>query len=71
MNKFLKSIIVLMLALLVGLTAVACSDNGGKAEGKKGLLYKKINGVYTIYDYVDEGEGKTTLLACIIKNNIC
>ena len=61
MNKFLKSLIVLMLALLVGLTAVACAEEGGKTEGKKGLLYKKINGVYTIYDYVDEGEGKTEL----------
>jgi hypothetical protein len=39
----------------------ACDNAGGSNSGEKGLLYKKIDGVYTIYKYVDDGTGVTEL----------
>ena len=57
MKKFLKTLVMIILATLLCVTAVACDNGGNGGESKKGLLYKKINGVYTIYKYVDEGTG--------------
>lgn len=61
MNKFLKSLVIALLAVLVGVTTIACSKEETVNKGKTGLLYKKIDGVYTIYEYVDEGKGITEL----------
>jgi hypothetical protein len=47
--------IALTLAVVSALTLVACTDNGDGDATKKGLSYKKIDGVYTIYKYVGEG----------------
>lgn len=62
MKKIIKVLIATMLALTVALSLVACGDQSGKA-GDKGLLLKKYAGedFYTVYGYVDEGLGKTTL----------
>ena len=61
MKRFLKIAIAVILAITATLTLIACTPNDGSADGKKGLLVKKIDGVYTIYDYVDEGKGVTEL----------
>ncbi len=60
MNKVLKHIIITVLALVCACSFIACTD-GEDGTKDKGLLCKKINGVYTIYKYVDEGEGVTEL----------
>ena len=59
MKKVLKILIATMLVAITALTFVGC-DNGASVGEDKGLLIKKIDGVYTIYDYV-EIEGQTTL----------
>ncbi len=66
MRDFMKKIINIILALvLVAVSAfalVACGDDG-ETNGQKGLLMKKYTGeeFYTVYGYVDEGEGITSL----------
>ncbi len=60
MKKILKILILAILSVVCLATAVACS-NDGDGSGEKGLLCKEINGVYTIYDYVDEDQPKTVL----------
>lgn len=60
MKKFLKIIMLAVLAIACFGTAIACTqDNNGEKE--KGVLCKTINGVYTIYKYVDDGRTETTL----------
>lgn len=61
MKKFLKILLCGVLAVAFSLTLVACApqdDNSGK---KTGLLYKKVNDTYVVYDYVDDGSGVTGL----------
>ena len=54
MKKFLNIILIAILTVTVALGLTACV--GGGDDGKdKGLLCKRIDGVYTIYDYVDDG----------------
>ncbi len=59
MNKILKKIITLALALVCALSLVACADDGDNSA-ETGLFCKKIGDVYTIHKYVDDG--KTTTL---------
>ncbi len=60
MKKFLKIILLAVLSVVCIAMAVGCApEDGGTPE--KGLLYKKINGVYTIYDYVHDDRTDTTL----------
>ena len=51
-NIFLA--VVLVLSCAFGLTACTTPDDGG--NDKKGVLIKKENDVYVIYDYVDDGK---------------
>ena len=60
MKKVLKTIAVILLVAITAISVFAC-DGGTGTQTKKGLLYKKIDGVYTIYKYVDEGKGVTSL----------
>lgn len=60
MRKLVNIMIALALAIVSALTMVACSNNGDGDTTKKGLSYKKIDGVYTIYKYVGE-DGVDTL----------
>lgn len=60
MKKFLKIISILALALITAFGVVACGGDDG-ASTEKGLLYKKLDGVYTIYKYVDDGRTDTVL----------
>ena len=61
MKKFLNILLVGLLAIATAVMCVACTpDNNGGTGGKSGLLLKKIDGVYTVYDYVAV-EGETTL----------
>lgn len=60
MKAIKKLIIMALVCICTVMSAVACYTPDDKG-GEKGLLYKKINGVYTIYKYVDEGEGVTSL----------
>lgn len=46
--------VLLVVACAFSLTACATPDDDGNK--KEGLLIKKINNVYTIYDYVDDGK---------------
>ena len=52
LNIFLA--VVLVVACAFGLTACRTPDDGG--DNNKGVLIKKENGVYVIYDYVDDGK---------------
>jgi hypothetical protein len=60
MKKALKTFFVALLVLAVSVACVACTGDGQTVTAK-GLKIKKIDGVYTIYDYVDEGNGVTEL----------
>lgn len=60
MRKIFNILITTVLALVSAFTLVACVDNGNDGNTKKGLSYKKIDDVYTIYKYVGE-EGVDTL----------
>ena len=59
MKKALKVFLAVLLVFATVLTFTACSGDGN--NGKKGLLVKKIDGVYTVYDYVDADNGITEL----------
>ena len=70
MKKFVKLLIIAVLAMVTALSMIGCTAPGG-SNPETGLLYKKIGGVYTIYDYVDDGTGKTELnIADEIKEGI-
>ena len=51
MKKVIKTILVLVLALAVGLSVVACGKIDDTAPEMK-VKCKKIDGVYTVYDFV-------------------
>ncbi len=55
MNKFFKKILIIALALVCALSLFACADSD-KGDKETGLFCKKIDNVYTIYKYVDDGE---------------
>lgn len=59
MKKALKTIIISILAICMIFPIVAC-DSSSASSKTPGLKYKKMNGVYTVYDYVQE-EGVTEL----------
>ncbi len=61
MKKVLKILLVAILALSCGLSAMACTNDNGEGSTKTGLLYKKVDGVYEIYKYKDDGKGVTEL----------
>ncbi len=62
MKKIFKTLLLTILALVLGVCAFACGNDGGD-ENKTGLLYKKRAGenFYTVYSYVDDGSAKTAL----------
>lgn len=60
MKKVLKTILLAVLSVAFVMTMVACSSNDG-GSSEKGLLCKTIDGVYTVYKYVDDGRTETTL----------
>ena len=53
MKKVLKTLLVSLLAFCMIFPIAAC-DNTSNSANEPGLKYKKIHGVYTIYDYVQE-----------------
>ena len=59
MKKVLKTLIAVMMAVMLVFSVTACKD-GGNGDDGVGVKYKKIDGVYTIYEYVQE-EGVTEL----------
>lgn len=60
MKKFLKIMMLAVLSIACVVMATACTqDDNGSSD--KGLLCKTIGGVYTVYDYVDDGRKETTL----------
>lgn len=60
MKKFLKVISILTLAIVTAFGVVACGGDDSSSSDK-GLLYKKLEDVYTIYKYVDDGRDSTVL----------
>ncbi len=60
MKKFLKLISILALAVVTAFGVVACGGDDNSST-EKGLLCKKLEGVYTIYKYVDDGRESTVL----------
>lgn len=62
MKRLLKLLTLTLIALCCAFSFLAC-DNGDGGNDDKGLLCKKFIGedFYTVYKYVDEGEGVTTL----------
>ncbi len=69
MNKFLKRLLTVMLAVVCVLALVACADDNG-SEKETGLFCKKIKGVYTIYKYVDDGAEKLDIAEKLAEMNI-
>ena len=61
MRKILNIILAVLLVAVTAFSLVACAPNDGGVSSRKGLRYRKIDGVYTIFDYVDEGNGVTEL----------
>ena len=63
MKRLLKILTICVLVLTAAISFVACGENGGGASSKKGLIYKKgtNDAYYTLYKYVDEGNGVTSL----------
>lgn len=59
MKKFFRVLLILALAVTCSLSLFACGDGDGEV-GVKGIKCKKIDGVYTIYDYVEQ-DGVTEL----------
>ena len=59
MKKFLKILMAVALAVCFVLPVVGC-DSSASGTDEPGLKCKKIGGVYTVYDYVQE-EGVTVL----------
>ncbi len=53
MKRFLNIALAVMLCVLCAFSLTAC-NNDDESTSKKGLLIKKMNGIYTIYDYVDD-----------------
>lgn len=53
MKKFLKTLIAVMMAAMLVFSVTACKNIGGDEE-LGGVKYKKIDGVYTVYEYVQE-----------------
>lgn len=61
MKKVFKIMLTAMLAAVCAISFLACAPNDDNGTGgDTGLLIKKIDGVYTVYDYVAE-EGVTEL----------
>lgn len=62
MKRLLKLLTLTLIALCCAFSFLACDDGDG-GNGDKGLLCKKFAGedFYTVYKYVDEGEGVTSL----------
>ncbi len=62
MNKFVKTLLITILAMVCAVCCFACQPSTGD-EGKTGLLYKKYknDNFYTVYGYVDDGTGVTEL----------
>ncbi len=62
MKKIINILLALVLIVVSAFSLVACGDTNGNGD-KKGLLLKKYAGeeFYTVYGYVDEGEGITSL----------
>lgn len=61
MKKVLKILLIAVLALSCGLSAMACTNDNSEGSTKTGLLYKKVDGVYEVYKYKDDGKGVTEL----------
>ncbi len=55
-NKFLKIMLLSVVAILSACCLFACADDGSSTT-KKGLFMKKMSGsdTYTVYDYADDG----------------
>ena len=55
MKKVFNIILAMMLVVLCAFSLTACKVDTTGDEKEKGLLIKKINSIYTIYDFVDDG----------------
>lgn len=55
MKKVLKTLIAVMMAAMLVFSVTACKDSSNGDDGV-GVEYKKIDGVYTIYEYVQEDD---------------
>ncbi len=64
MKKLFRVLLILALAVACSLSLFACGD-GNDEVGTKGIKCKKIDGVYTIYDYVEDGISVLNLADCL------
>ena len=55
MRKVLNILLAVMMAVVLAFSLTACVKPNEGGNENKGLLIKKINDVYTIYDFVDDG----------------
>lgn len=61
MRKVFNILLAIMMIVVSAFSLTACVDPDKGGDGDKGLLIKKINDVYTIYDFVDDGSFNGTL----------
>lgn len=59
MKRLFKSLILVLIIVVSAFSIVACDNGNGTGKSKKGLVLKKHTGeeFYTLYKYVDEGDG--------------
>lgn len=73
MNRFIKTVLLTILAAICCVCAFACTTTPDGTTNKKGLLYKKYgnDAFYTVYGYVDDGRTSTVLdIANEVENGV-
>ncbi len=61
MRKVFNIILAIMMVVLCAFSLTACKVEKPEGDKETGLLIKKINSIYTIYDFVDDGTFNGTL----------
>ena len=56
MKRLFNIFLAVVLVVACAFSLTACKTPNDDGDKKEGLLIKKINNVYTIYDYVDDGK---------------
>ena len=61
MRKVFNILLAIMMVVFCAFTFTACKQTDDTLNKEKGLLIKKIDEIYTIYDFIDDGSFKGTL----------
>ncbi len=61
MKKVFNILLAIMMVVVCAFSFTACTQTDDAGNQEKGLLIKKMNEIYTIYDFVDDGSFNGTL----------